>query len=82
MSTTNEEEVLFEGDLSKALGLAALSNPHFCITQFGDNVFIDATPDFDMDCLFGALREMARKKPRFKAKLADYVIDLSKECEL
>lgn len=73
-------EKVFEGELPKALAEAALGEPHFIITQSGDEVLVDATNGFDMDNLFNVLKHMARIDGRFKKALVDYVIELSKEC--
>lgn len=35
--------------------------------------------EFDTDHLFAAIKSLARKDKAFKEKLADYIIDLSKE---
>lgn len=35
--------------------------------------------NFDFDHLFDMIKLLARKNPAFKQKLADYIIDLSKE---
>lgn len=75
-----DEKVIFEGKLPKALAEAAIGEPHFIITQSGDEVLVDATNGFDMDNLFNVLKHMARVDARFKKALVDYVIELSKEC--
>ena len=74
-----QEEVLFEGNLSEALAKAALGQSHFCITQDGEKVKVDVSKDFDFSNLIAYLIVLSRNNSNFRQILPNYLIELSKE---
>lgn len=75
-----QEDVLFEGELSEALAKAALGQSHFCITQDGDRLKVDVSNDFDFSNLISYLIELSRNNSKFRQILPNYIIELSKVC--
>ena len=66
---------------AEPLVLAATQHPYLIIAQDEDGGYVSTiTEGFDMDALFHLVALYARENAEFKAQLADFVIDLSKEC--
>jgi hypothetical protein len=78
-----EHKVIFIDKDKQELMQAIEGFPFFVVVQ--DTIDTKGTArarmskEFDTDHLFAAIKSLARKDKAFKEKLADYIIDLSKE---
>lgn len=73
-------KLILEGDEAKELVLAAIGNPYLIIVEKDDNVYSKVTNGFDVGLVFEWIKRLAKEDKAFKEALADFVIDLSKEC--
>ncbi len=63
------------------LVLAATGHPYLIVAEDEDGAYVSNIAEgFDMEALFHLIAGYARENVEFKAQLADFVIDLSKEC--
>lgn len=67
-----EAEVLFKAMAGCPYFIIVDNEDNSCMSNFSD--------DFDISLVFEWIKEYARANEDFKKDLADFVIDLSKEC--